>query len=195
LSTDIFRLQKSYSKNPFGLPSGFNLRKGFNDFLGAHPNWFVYVRRDLRYPYPGGFDPATRSPEALVPETFGLGYKVTYEKHRVRRVIVPKMIDNPIQEYGFLGRYRTIIYTARENYPQNKDVYLEVEWDSDLKDIPKIGKPINIIKAYLVDEVISLNEDEVTYFGCGCDVYDFTKDLMDAWLKNLGNVWVINELS
>jgi hypothetical protein len=130
------------------------------------------------------------SPDTDDPATFGMGYKVQYEKHAVRRVVRASDAQSPMEEFGYLAKFKTIIYTPRYYYPKSKDLYLEVEWDVDWRDVELYGKPISIVNAFQIDEPIAFREDEVTFFGCGCDTYNFTIGDQEKWLKDLGDVWV-----
>lgn len=188
MSTDIFNVAKTNTVSPFGL-SKLGLRQGFNEFVGLHPQWLVYVRRDLKYPCTYCYDPTTKSPDPTCQECYGLGYVVQYEKHACRRVITAQSAQSPIEPFGYLSKYRTIIYEPRYYYPKSKDVFLEVEWDTEIDNIEIYGKPITLIHAYQVDEQVAFQEDEVTYIGCGCDTYDFNIDDMEKWLRKLGQQW------
>jgi hypothetical protein len=187
--SDIFNLEIPPSSDPFNVGNTSHLREGFNSFINRRPNWMVYIRKDIRYPSPVSYDPHTLSPDTDDPTTFGLGYAVQYEKHAVRRVIRVKSAESPMEEFGYLAKFQTVIYCPRYYYPKSKDIYLEVEWDVELPYIEQYGKPIRIVNAFQVDEQIALKEDEVTYFGCGCDTYNFTIGDQDLWLKELGQVW------
>jgi len=187
--SDIFNLSSSTSVDAFGLGAPAGLKSGFNSFIGKHPQWVVYVRRDTRYPSVTAYDPRSNSPDTDDQTSFGLGYKVQYEKHAVRRVIKASDAESPMEEFGYLAKFKTIIYTPRYYYPRSKDLYLEVEWDTEWEDIELYGKPINVINAFQVDEAISFNENEVTYIGCGCDTYNFTVGEQNNWIKELGAVW------
>ena len=189
MDTDIFGLQRSTNIDPFLLGKTSALRKGLNSFVNRHPNWMVYIRKDSKYPSPDSYDPRSNSPNTYDQATFGLGYKAQYEKHAVRRVVRAADAQSPIEEYGYLAKFKVVIYTPRYYYPMSKDLYLEVEWDVEWQDIEVYGKPISIVNAFQVDEAISFREDEVTYMGCGCDTYNFTISDQDRWLKELGEVW------
>lgn len=188
--SDIFNLTSYTKNNIFNLNDSTSLRTGFNKFIDKRPNWMVYVRRDPRYPSSTSYDPHSMSPDTDDPATFGMGYKVQYEKHAVRRVVRASDAQSPMEEFGYLAKFKTIIYTPRYYYPKSKDLYLEVEWDVDWRDVELYGKPISIVNAFQIDEPIAFREDEVTFFGCGCDTYNFTIGDQEKWLKDLGDVWV-----
>lgn len=151
--------------------------------------WLVYIRRDTRYPSPSSYDPTTLSPDTDDQSTFGMGYQVQYEKHAVRRVIRAGTAQSPMEEFGYLAKFRTVIYTPRYYYPKSKDIYIEVEWDQEPPLIEQYGKPIRIINAYQVDEAIAFEDSEVTFFGCGCDTYNFTSGDLEKWMLELGQIW------
>ena len=189
MGNDIFGITKYPVNDGFSLGSPGGLRGGFNDFVGDHPNWMVYVRRDMKYPSPTAYDPHNNSPNTSDQESFGLGYKIQYEKHAVRRVVKATDASAPIESFGYLAQFHTVIYTPRYCYPKKKDLYIEVEWNVRWEDVEVYGKPIKIVNAFQVDDAISFREDEVTYMACACNEYNFTLENEDAWLKVLGQVW------
>jgi hypothetical protein len=150
----------------------------------------VYVRADHRYPCACGYDPSTKSPISTCQDCFGLGFKVQFEKHKTRRVIVAKQAQQQLDEFGYLAEYRTVIYTLRYFYPRPKDLYLETEWDCRWEDIEHYGKPTNLIKAYQVDDTVAYAQNSITYYGSRADTYDFDFSLINGWLRDLGEVWV-----
>lgn len=188
-NTDPFNLSSASNRNSFGLTKTSDIRSGFNTFISRRPNWMLYVRADQRYPCPLGHDPASRSPEVDCQKCFGLGFEVQYEKHAVRRVIVANQAQEQIEQFGYLAKYKTVIYTPRYYYPKAKDLYLEVEWSTELAKIEQYGKPTKLINAYQIDEAISFREDEISYFSAACDTYNFTAIDIDNWIKQLGSVY------
>ena len=189
MSKDIFNLESGVTSNPFELSPSTALRESFNSFITDHPMWLVYVRRDTRFPSPTSYDPSTRSPDTDDRTSFGMGYSVQYEKHAVRRVIRAGAAQSPMDLFGYLAKFRTVIYTPRYYYPKSKDLYLEVEWDVEPPLIEQYGKPIRIINAYQVDEAIGFSDGEIVFFGCGCDTYNFTIGDLEEWMLQLGSVW------
>lgn len=186
---DIFNLEKQRNVNPFnvGVPGG--IRGGIQEFIDRHGIWMLFVRRDLRYPSPL-FEASQKSPNADEQFAFGAGTKVQYEKHKVRRVQVAGSAQSPIEKFGYLAKFRTIIYCPRYYYPKSKDIYMEVEWDTPLDMIEQYGKPTKVINAFQVDEALFFKEDEVSYIACGCDTYNFDIETLNKWVLELGPVYV-----
>jgi hypothetical protein len=188
--SDIFGIAQSVSSNPFAINEITGIRRGVERFISQHPNWMVYVRVDHKYPCGYCWEPESKSPDPTCDVCFGLGKKVQYEKVAVRRATPGREVQDPMQQFGYMSKYRLAVYSPRYYYPKAKDLYLEVEWDKDTPLIEQYGKPINVISAYQVDEVFSMKEDEVSYVVAGCDIYNFTLKNINLWVKNLGAVWV-----
>lgn len=171
--------------DPFNRAAGSELRDGFESFIKKHPNWMVYIRKNTKFKCPDCYNEPTQGPDITCKTCFGLGYQITFEKHPVRRVIPATIAQNQIEPFGYLAKYRSIIYTPRYFYPKSKDVYLEVEWDSNIDNIQIYGRPIRVISAFQIDQQIAFREDEVTFFGCGCDTFNFTYKDIEEWLLQL----------
>lgn len=187
--SDIFGLTTSTKSDAFGLGNRGALRHGFESFVARHPFYMVYVRKDVRYPHSECYLSDTKSPDTSCQECFGLGYKAQFEKHSCRRVLVPREVQSPIEEYGYLTKHRCIVFTPRYYYPKSKDLYLEVEWDVEPNKIETYGRAVKIVTAFQVDEIVAMSEDEVTFCAAKCDTYDFTKQQMQNWLLQLGSAW------
>ena len=186
--SDIFNLQTAQNNNPYSLGTTTGIRGGIQEFINRKGIFMLFIRRDTRYPSPL-FEASQKSPNTDEQIAFGAGTKVQYEKHKVRRVQVAGTAQSPIEEYGYLAKFRTIIYCPRYYYPQSKDIYMEVEWDTTLDRIEEYGKPTRVINAFQVDEFMAFKEDEVSYIACGCDVYNFDLGELNKWVLQLGEVY------
>jgi hypothetical protein len=185
MSNDLFN-RNSYSVvDPFNVGSGGSIKQNINHFIEKYPNWMIYIRRNLKFKCINCYDTPSLNPDSSCQECFGLGYKITFEKHKVRRVIRVQDAQSPLESFGYLSKYRTIIYSPKDYYPKSKDLYLEVEWDKSLNLIKTYGKPVNLIDTYQVDESIAFKESEVSFFGSGCGTYNFNIESMKQWLFEL----------
>ncbi len=189
MSTDIFNLGGSRTTNPFGINPSIDIRGGIQEFINRHPNPMVYVRLDEKFPSVGS-DPTNGSPDLDDQTTFGMGAKVQFERHLTRRVINAGSTQDLLNTFGYLTKYKTIIYVPRYYYPKNRDLYLEVEWDVDWQEVEDKGKPTRLVNAYQVNEAVSFREDEVSYVACGCNIFNFEQVKLNEWIKALSNVWI-----
>ena len=188
--SDSFNLKNSRPSNPFKVSSRSSIKSSVESLINGKPNWLVYVRCDHRYPTISGFDPTTNSPNNIDQASFGLGYKVQFEKHKVRKFIRARTDFGPMTSPGYLDEFQTIIYSPVEYYPQDRDLYLECEWSTNLENIELYGKPLKIIEAYQISKKAAYSEDEVSFFASTCIPYNFSIDILNEWLLELGSCWV-----
>jgi hypothetical protein len=187
MSSDPFRLKKA--KDDY-LPSFSTLDIGgeVSLFIHEYPIWMIYVRRDLRFPCTACYDIRRKSTSnSRCPNCFSTGYNVVFERQEVRLVkhqVPPNQGRQGIiaSDPGFLGNYGTAVYVPRIYKPNIKkrgDLYLEVDWTSSIKDIPRIGYPASLITAYEVQMAVVFRESQNSYYGCGCSTYEFDHE----WLE------------
>jgi hypothetical protein len=175
------------------------VKTGLESFLKEHPHFFVYIRRDLRYPHSECYISSNKEPNPDCPVCFGLGYKISFEKHMCRRSLPGRLTSGQgtlaeQEEMGLVSAYKEILYSPKCTYPSKYDLYIEVEWDTTIDKIPTIGRPVNVIRTYRVDVALSLSEDTMSYFVSGLLPYELYFNQQQQWLLFNNKSWVYRGL-
>lgn len=175
---DYFLIKQNSDIDPFGIGES-TLSSDVTDFINRRPIWMLYARRDLRFPCITCYDPTTNSPKKDCPDCLGTGFSLKVERHKTRLDMQVLPNTNQLSMPGYLPSYPVVIYTPRDNYPKREDLYFEVEWDVDLPFIGEEGRPARVLNTYRIAMLAVFRQDEVTYFGCGCNVYDLDIEFLE----------------
>lgn len=171
------------------------LRTDINSILDDHPRWFLYVRRDLRFPC-SCFDPATKEGNSEHMECLGTGYKISLAKFKSREVVRGRANalsnSDSLLAPGFLLDYPQTFYCKRELYPKELDRIVSVEWDVDNKYIAKRGTPIRIDIVSQIGLVNNMMEDELSAFAIYCKSLSVNVDIYQKVLSGLRGIPVID---
>lgn len=178
----LFNFGNSFGTNPYGLATS-GLQSRFNSFLEKYPNYMVYARADRRFPCALCLN-NDQDPQPLVtcPFCFGLGYKLTLEKHQTRFYRQAMPDATPASPMGYLAKFPATVFTQQNNFPQKRDLYFEVEWTTPIDLVPAGGQIASLINAFSIQENFAERESSVTFIACGCSPFDFDRAVLENYL-------------
>jgi len=169
-------------------------------FIGEIPQWAIYVRRDLRFDCPTHKLPSTEGTTFFrehCPFCWGTGFKTSFQlvpcKVSLGKGALGRegtVMDVP----GLLARFSVTVDFPRTVYPKFDDFIITAEWNLPVSELPKATKPkpLRINNIYMLKQINDHFEREISWFNCGCEVYEIDKAKVEAELPYLQDIEVLN---
>lgn len=148
-----------------------DFRKSFDNILRDHGEWGVYLRKDKRFPCLHCFKEESKSGDPSCIYCFGMFYKIDLYQVPMRHVFQPqqgRVEGEIIMSPGLSQMFGSKIYFARNVYPKDGDLWLDVEWDLQWEDLFKQkGHPVSLTQASELRPVNSQVWGPVTFHVAG----------------------------
>jgi len=163
---------------------GLDLREEFENFLRQHGHYIVYIRRDTNIRCRcWDFTANAPSSDKSCPRCYGTGYKVSLERHLMRKAITgsPLGLAATLQSRepgqfltpSFIGYFKPLLR------PQAGDKVVEVTWDRNT------GALVRITAMYEVSTIDDKRQDggELVFYTLWGDRESINIPAKEAQLK------------
>lgn len=123
-----------------------DIQKRFEQVIEKYGHDIVYVRRNLKFHCECYSERSGGADVSKCPKCFGTGYKVSFEKTKVRRKItsVPESLVRARRNFdvGNVATTTYLYYMKKDMKPKQGDIVVEVEWRN--------GVPIKIQDKFVI---------------------------------------------
>ena len=169
----------------------------------TYPQWAIYVRRDERFKCPLHYSEEAESFESFGQVDcfcWGLGVKLSTSLIPTKLSlgtgeINPKKVEIK-HALGFLDFWNDVVYTPREVSPQINDIIIYCEWNTSSQYVnrwPPIARPIRLSSIYVIKQINSHFQREISFCECGVEGYNIQNDMMNRLLpEKLTNLKVFD---
>lgn len=169
--------------------------KKVHDFIMTYPEWAIYIRRDPRFKCPDHWDESAESFHSFGDTScwcWGLGVAVTgtiiptkFSRGRTAEI---NPLDGEVKNIpGFVDITQDVIHMPRGIYPQVNDIVLCCEWNTRAQKVnltPPKARPIRIHSIYVIRQINSYFQRELSHLSCGCETYHIQEQLANNLILN-----------
>jgi len=173
--------------NPYG--------KRIHENIMTYPEWGIYLRRDLRFRCPLHWNDEAESLKSFGNVDcwcWGLGVGVSgtivpCKISRGRNAEINPSLGEIKMEPGYLDFFRDVVHFPRGVLPQINDIILYCEWNTKAQKIDKFppkARPIRIHSIYIIKQINSYFQRELSHLSCGIESLNIQGDLMNSLILN-----------
>lgn len=183
-------------------PFGFKM----TEFIEQYAEWVVYLRKDNRFKCPEHYDQATSTLKSFGDIScycWGLGVAVSamIVPSRITRGRTTAAMEGAVRDMpGYFETDEQMIHFPRAVLPKENDIVLVCEWNNPTNKIPSYphhlpakSRPVRISSIYMIKQINSHYQRELSHFSCAVESHAITANLMDSFIQNkLTNLPVLN---
>lgn len=174
-------------------PFGFKM----NEFINQYAEWAVYIRKDARFKCPEHYDQPTDTYKSFGDINcycWGLGVAVSaiIVPSRITRGRTTQAMEGAVRDMpGYFETDEQMAHLPRSVLPKENDFLLMCEWNNPVNKIPSYphhlpakSRPIRIYSIYIIKQIQSHYQRELSHFSCAIESQAISTDLVNSWINN-----------
>lgn len=173
------------------------LGRSAEEFILENPQYVLYARKDPRFPCPIHYDPTAKDVAVRDPSCTrcrGFGVKVTFQLLPGRLSYGAKALGQTEGDLrlaaGLNNRGFIQASFPRGVSPARDDFVIRCEWDTKAQELggPKRARVLRIEDVYVIRDLSTFFEREVSWHGCGLEIMDLANNLLTRLIPYLSDI-------